>query len=128
MLCGPAFGGFCAVIVGPDQLVHKTVAPKNHVAHDLGVVNLTPVQVQVEGAVLGEQTVGLPNARLQKRPVVLERIMVACEGLQGACVAFALEPGAVTPGTALLRGGGFEGAPCLRFAGVKRRVNVDDGE
>ena len=64
VLSGPALCRFCAVVVGPNDLVDKTIAPKNHVAHDLGVVNFTPIEVQVEGAILCEQTVSLPNTRL----------------------------------------------------------------
>ena len=120
----PAARGLRAVVVRPNQLVNEVLTPKNHVAHNLHVVHFAPIQVQVQGAVLREQAVRLLNARGQERPVVLEGVVVARQGLQGARVALALEPGAV----ALLGGLRAQRAARLLLARVEGRVNVDDRE
>ena len=120
----PAARGLRAVVVCPNQLVNEVLTPKNHVAHDLHVVHFAPIQVQVQSAVLREQTVRLLNARGQERPVVLEGIVVTRQGLQGARVALALKPGAV----ALLGGLRAQRAARLLLARVEWRVNVDDRE
>ena len=120
----PAARGLRAVVVCPNQLVNEVLTPKNHVAHDFHVVHFAPIQVQIQGAVLREQTVRLLNARGQERPVVLEGVIVTRQGLQGAGVVLALEPGAV----ALLGGLRAQRAARLLLACVEGRVNVDDRE
>ena len=87
-------------------------------------MNLTPIQVQVQGAVLREQTVCLLNTRSKERPIILERVVIARQSLQGARIALALKTGAVT----LLRSFRAQRAARLLLTRIERRVNVNHGE
>ena len=68
MLGGPLFGGACAIVVGPDDLVLEAgssgtaVEGEDLVKHDLAVVDLAGVDVEEEGAGGGEDAVGLLHA------------------------------------------------------------------
>ena len=59
----PAARRLRTVVISPNQLINEVLTTKNHVAHNLHIMNLTPIQVQVQGAVLREQTMRLLNTR-----------------------------------------------------------------
>ncbi len=75
----PAALGPCPVVVGPDDLVQERLAAEDRIEHDLGVVHLAVVEVHVQRAIVGQQPPGLTQARLQERPVVIERVVVAVQ-------------------------------------------------
>ena len=72
MFGGPSFGGARAVVVGPDDLVLKTVASEDLVEHDLAVVDLAVVDVEEERAGGGEDAVRLDHAGAEKAEEVVE--------------------------------------------------------
>ena len=67
----------------------------------LGVVHLAVVQVQVQGAVVGEQPPGLDEPRLQEGPVVAERVVVLVQRALDGVVGAALEADPVASPPAL---------------------------
>ena len=80
MLGGPPARGAPAVVVGPDDLVEEAVAPEDAVEQHLAVVHLAVVDVEVEGAVGGEDAVGLAQPRLEEGEVVVEGIVEGARG------------------------------------------------
>ena len=93
MLGGPAALGARAVVVRPDDLVEEALAPEDLVEQQLAVVGLAVVDVEVQRALAREQPVGLLQARLEEREVVVEGVAVAGLGEQPRAVAPALEAG-----------------------------------
>ena len=126
VLRGPAVLGAGAVVVGPDDLVQEALAAEDRVEHDLGVVHLTVVQVQVEGAVVGEQPPGLDEARFQEGPVVAERVVVLVQRALDRVVGAALEPDPVAVAAGVEHHLGF--LALLDPAGVEGRVHVNECE
>ncbi len=124
VLGGPAPARAAAEVVGPDDLVQEAVAPEDLVEQQLAVVRLAVVDVEVEGALLPEQAVGLLEARREEVEVVLEAVAVARALEQLGAVA--------APAEADARGGrvsdGAQRAPLLAPAGVERGVDVDQLE
>src|SRR5207247_6811364 len=76
VLGGPAALRSGAVVVGPDDLVQERLAAEDLVQEELAVVRLAVVDVEVERARFGEQPASFPQARLQEREVVVERVAV----------------------------------------------------
>src|SRR5690606_12768690 len=113
-----------AVVVGPDELVEEALATEERVEGDLGVVGLSVIEMEVEGAPRVEQAPRLGEARLEERPVVLEAVVVAVEGAHDGAVALAAEALAV----ALRIADGVDGAVPLGTAGVERGVEIDEAE
>ena len=149
MLGRPAPPRLGAVVVGPDELVEKALAAEQGVEHDLGVVRLSVVEMQVERAVVGQQSPRLAQPRLEKVPVVAPPVVVAAQVTAQARVARAAEPGLDRRAfmTSEFRFGfgrssavgGLFGAilrgcdrlldrPVLAAARVERRIEVDQGE
>ncbi len=88
------------------------------------MVGLAVVYVEVEGALAGEQPVGLLQTRCEKREVVIEGVPVGGLGEQARPVAPALKAAPL----ALIVSGGGDGATCAGAPGVERRVDVDQLE
>jgi len=116
----PAAARLGAVVVGPDELVEKALAPEQLVEQQLAVVRLAVVDVEVQRALRGEQPAHLAQARLEEAEVVVEVVAVGRLLEESRGVAAAAEAGAV----AVRVGDGAQRPPCLRAAGVERRVEV----
>ena len=127
VLGGPTFFRLGAIVIGPDDLIEKTLTAKKSVQHDLRVMCLSIIQVQIESAVVGQQAPGLTQSGLEKTPVVIETIVVTHEITAGALIGLALETG---EGRCGIRGG--QHARCLGArlfsSRIERRINVDEGE
>ena len=103
VLGGPFLAGAGAVVVGPDDLVLEAgsagaaVEGEDLVEQDLAVVDFARIDVKEEGAVWGEDAVGLFEARLEESEEVVEGIGIAGERVCGdlGTVALAGESGAV---------------------------------
>ena len=80
VLGGPAAFGAAAVVVGPDDLVEEAGAPEDAVQQHLAVVRLAVVDVEVEGAVGGEDAVSLDEARGEEGEVVVEGVVEGARG------------------------------------------------
>ena len=126
MLGGPAVLGPRAVVVGPDDLVQEALPAEDGVQHHLGVVHLPVVQVQVQGAVVGEQPPCLDQSRFQEGPVVAESVVVLVQGALDRVVGPAFEPHPVAPACGVNHHCGSLAR--LDPAGVERRVHVNQGE
>src|SRR5690606_10795713 len=112
------------VVVRPDQLIQEALAAEQRVEQHLRVVRLTVIQVQVQGAVIGEQAPRLGQPRLQKRPVVVELVVVAQKLTQDSLVPLTLE----TRYRSRLAAHTRRRLPRLRTARVEGRVEVGEGE
>jgi hypothetical protein len=120
----PAAAGLRAVVVRPHDLVEERPAPEERVEHDLRVVHLAVVEVQVERAGGIQQAPCLDEARLEEVPVVGERVVEAVQHALHGVVAAAVEAEARTGRADRLGGGGARG----REGGRRRRgVGTDDG-
>src|SRR5207247_9350198 len=95
VLGGPAALRAAAEVVGPDDLVEEAVAPEDLVEQQLAVVGLAVVDVEVERAVVGEQAVGLLEARGEEGEVVAEAVLVGERAQELRAVAAAAVAGAV---------------------------------
>ena len=95
MLGRPAALGARAVVVGPDDLVEKALAPEDLIEQQLAVVGLAVVDVEVERARAGEQPAGLLEARREEGEVVVEVVAVGGLGEQLRPVAAALKADAL---------------------------------
>ena len=113
MFGGPAFGGACAVVVGPDDLVLEAGASEDLVEQHFAVVDFAWVDMEEEGAGGGEDAVGFLESGADKAEEIVEGVGVAGEGVGGdfCAVACSSEAGAVACLVAdgLEAGGGFAG-------------------
>ena len=87
----PAILRFGSVVVCPDDLVEKTFPAEERVEQHFRVVRLAVVEVQVEGAVVGEQAPRLGQPRFEKAPVVVEAVVVTHQVAANALVQLPLE-------------------------------------
>ena len=83
--------GTGAVVVRPNDFIEETIPAKDHVAHDLRVVHLAVIQVQIQSPVLGEEIACRLQPGKQERPVILEGVVVTGQRLYVAGVALAFE-------------------------------------
>ena len=79
------------VVVGPDDLVEEALPPEECVEQHLRVVRLPVIQVQIQRAVRREQPPGFGEPRFEKRPVVVERVVVAHQVTADALVLLTFE-------------------------------------
>ena len=86
-----------AVVVRPDDLVEEAAPAEDLVEQELAAVRLAVVDVEVEGALLAEQAVGVLEARDEERQVVVEAVGVAGAREQLGAVAAAPEADAARP-------------------------------
>ena len=122
MLGRPAPLGSAAVVVGPDDLVEKTLPAEDAVQQHLAVVRLAVVDVEEERARAGEHPVGLLKARREEGQVVAEVIGIAGGAERGRSVAPTLEAGPVA-----LRGPA-PSCSATRFllpASIEGRIDID---
>ena len=125
VLRGPPAGGPRAVVVRPDDLVEEALAAEQRVEQHLRVVDLALVEVEVEGAVLRQEAPRLLEPRLEERPVVGERVVVARDRALHDVVGAAVE---AHPGAADGVVAGDRRAAQLLAAGVERRIEVGEPE
>lgn len=114
------------VIVGPDDLVQEAFPAEDRVQHHLGVVDFPVIQMQVQGAVVCQQSPGLHELWFQERPVIAEGVVVAMEGALDGVVRTALEADAVAVAVRIADHTGFLAA--LDPARVEGRVHVNECE
>ena len=125
VLGGPAFGGSCAVVVGPDDLVLEAVATKDLVEHDLAVVDFAVVDVEEEGAGGREDSVRFDQARAQEAEEVVEAVAVACASALLLQHFGAVAPAAEADAVACFVANGLHLGAALAFAGVEGGIDVD---
>ena len=115
-----------AVVVGPDDLVEEALAAEELVEHDLDVVRLAVVEVDVERPVLGEQR-GAPRSSrgTQEAEVVVEGVVVGERPATTPCGSAGPPKPARSPSASAHRAQAL--AP-LRPPGVERRIDVDQVE
>ena len=94
----PPPAGARAVVIRPDDLVEKALAAEDLVQQQPAVVGLAVVDVEVQRSLAREQPVGLQQARVQEREIVVERVPIGGLGEQTRGVAAALKSGAIAFG------------------------------
>ena len=124
MLGGPAPPRARPVVIGPDQLVEEAFPPEYLIQEQLAVVSLAVVDVKVERAFAGEQTLGMLQAWGEESEIVLEGVAIGALREQARGVATSREAGPV----ARLIGDGSRQLACLLATRVEGRVDVDQLE
>jgi hypothetical protein len=117
----PFFGRTPAVIVGPDDLVEKALPAEDLIQHDLAVMHLAVIDVEVQAAVRLEHPVSLLHARGEEGQEIVKVIGVTLRTELDRLVALALEAHPVAVRAAL----GADLGARLGLAGVEGRVDVD---
>ena len=125
VLRGPAI--FCApaVVVRPDDLVQEVVATEDLVEQHLAVMRFSVVDVEVERSVVREQTSRLFQLRPDERQVVVVHVEVLHATDLGRHVTPPLKPNTIAAAFSPI---GTQRRANLRFAGIERRVDIDQLE
>src|SRR5690606_57518 len=108
-------------VVRPDDLIEETVSAEDAVERHLDVVHLAIVEMQIERARRRQQPVRLAQTRLEKRDVVVERIVVRPRAGDDRAVALPLEADA----TALVAAGRAQRRAHLALPRIERGIDVD---
>ena len=124
MLGGPAVLRPPAVVVGPDDLVEKALASEDLVEKDLAVVRLAVIDMEVEGPVRGEESVGFLQSRNDEPHVIVEDVAVGTTGDLGGRVSTTGETHAIPRWIRHDR----DLSTSLSTAGIERRIDVDQVE
>jgi hypothetical protein len=122
VLRGPSPRGPRAVVIRPHHLVEEARAPEDLVEQHLAVMRLPRIDVEVQGALGGEDSSGLLEARTKPADVVVEAVVVASSLLAFNAIAASGKPQA-RRGCIGGRGGSH---PASRTPGVERRIDVDE--
>src|SRR5690606_14623327 len=93
VLARPATTWLATIVICPDELIEKAVSAEHGVEKNLCIVGFAIVQVQVERAVVSEQSPCLDQAWLKEPPVVLKPVIVGHEIPAETLIADALESG-----------------------------------
>src|SRR5665647_2023760 len=122
MLGRPALSGPAPVVVGPDDLVEKRLAPEDLVKEHLAVMRLAAVDMEEQRAVGREDAPRFCESRRQEPQVVREIVRPGGAPEDLRAVAPPLEAGPV----AVFITRGAQACALLRASRVERRVDVDE--
>ena len=88
----PSILGAATIIVSPDDLIEETIPTKDTVEENLAIMDFAIVSMKVERTVWCQDTVGLPQSRLEKSEIIIERIVETFGSQSDRFITATLEP------------------------------------